>query len=132
MTTLDNVKRQGILLGKSLDTTVAATMAHIEPNVIKRRLLATTPPTDILHKATLINVALVLVYNHDVMALPVAPQHTAELHKEVLSFLRTRQVDGQTKQKRRLVAKKPLSAGLEMGGLAFHTLTKQSGVFSRI
>jgi hypothetical protein len=92
-------------------------MAHIEPNVIKRRLLATTPPTDILHKATLINVALVLVYNHDVMALPVAPQHTAELHKEVLSFLRTRQVDGQTKQKRRLVAKKPLSAGLEMGGL---------------
>ncbi len=50
------------------------------------------------------------------MALPVEPQRTAELYKDVLNFLRTKQVDGQTKQKRRLVVKTGLSAGLEMGG----------------
>jgi hypothetical protein len=50
------------------------------------------------------------------MALPVEPQHTEELYKEVLSFLWTMQVEGQSKQKRRLVAKERLSPALELGG----------------
>jgi hypothetical protein len=33
-------------------------------------------------------------------------------------------VDGQIKQKKRLVAKKQLAEGLEMGGLTFHTLMR--------
>jgi hypothetical protein len=51
------------------------------------------------------------------MALPVESQHTEELYKEVLSFLWTMQVEGQSNQKRRLVAKERLSPALELGGL---------------
>jgi hypothetical protein len=36
---------------------------------------------------------------------------------EILRFLWTKQVDGRTALKRRLVAKKHISAGMEMGGL---------------
>jgi hypothetical protein len=80
------------LLGKSIDSTVTATMTHVEPKSIKRRLLATPPPADSLHRAKLINVALLPINNHVFMALPVEPQHSAELYEEVLSFLRTKQV----------------------------------------
>ena len=92
-------------------------MASINPKGVKRRILATTPPTDILHRATLINVALLPIYNHVFMALPVDRSYTDELQKEIQKFLWTRQLEGQTKQKRRLVAKSRLAAGLEMGGL---------------
>jgi hypothetical protein len=51
------------------------------------------------------------------VALPVEPRHTEPLFSEILRFLWTKQVDGNTKQKRRLVAKRRISAGLEMGGL---------------
>jgi hypothetical protein len=51
------------------------------------------------------------------MALPVEPRHTESLFSEILRFLWTKQVDGNTKQKRRLVAKRRISAGIEMGGL---------------
>ncbi len=117
MTTPDNFKHLGILLGKTMDSTVEATMASIEPKLVKRRILATTPPTDVLHRATLVTTALVPVYNHVFMALPIAPKHTEPLFSEILRFLWTRQVDGHTKQKRHLLAKKRISAGLEMGGL---------------
>ncbi len=40
---------------------------------------------NVLHGATLINVALHPVYSHVFMALLVEPQPTAELHKEALS-----------------------------------------------
>jgi hypothetical protein len=122
MTTLENTKHLGIFLGRTIYSTVAVTMAHIKLKAIKRYILAITPPTDILHIATLINVTLLPVNNHVIMALPVEPEHTEELDKEVLSFLWTKQVDGQAKQKRRLVAKKRVSAGLEMGNLGIpHT-----------
>jgi len=51
------------------------------------------------------------------MALPVDRSFTDELQKEIQKFLWPRQLDGQTKQKRRLVARGRLAAGLEMGGL---------------
>jgi hypothetical protein len=51
------------------------------------------------------------------MALPVDTQHTETLFSEILRFLWTNQVDGRTAQKQRLVAKKKISAGLEMGRL---------------
>jgi hypothetical protein len=94
-------------------------MAHIDPKAMKRRIMATTPPNNVLHIVTLINIALlpVYMYNHVFMAFPVEPRHTEELYREVQRFLWTKQVDGQTKQKRRLVARKRLSAGLGMGGL---------------
>jgi hypothetical protein len=43
---------------------VATTMARIEPKLIKCRILATTPPTNKLHRATLVTTALIPVYNH--------------------------------------------------------------------
>ncbi len=79
-------------------------MAAIDPKAIERRILATTPPTDVF------------------MALPITSNHTDELQKAVLKLLWTRQLDGQTKQKRRLVARKRLGAGLEMGGLGIQPI----------
>ncbi len=117
MTTPDNENHLGIFLGKTMDSTVEVTMANIKPKLVKRKILATTPPTDVLHRATLVTTALIPVYNHVFMALPIEPKHTEPLFSEILRFLWTKQVDGHTKQKRRLVAKKRISAGLEMGGL---------------
>jgi hypothetical protein len=117
MTTPDNAKHLGILPGITMDSTVEVTMANIEPKLVKRRILAITPSTDVFHRATLVTTALIPVYNHVFMALPVELKHTEPLFSEILRFLWTKQVDGPTKQKRSLVAKKRISAGLEMGGL---------------
>ncbi len=91
---------------------------------LKRRILATTPPTDILHRATLINTALVPLYNHVLIALPISEQELQPLNKEILSFLWTRTVDSETVQKRRLVAKKRLSASFHKGGLQIQNPTE--------
>jgi hypothetical protein len=56
------------------------------------------------------------------MSLPIDTLHTDDITKEILQFLWTKQSDGVTTQKRRLVAKNPLSAGLEMGGLNLQSL----------
>jgi hypothetical protein len=97
-------------------------MAAIDPKAIERRILATTPPTDMLHRALLVNMAFTPIYYHVFMALPITNNHIDELQKAVLKLLRTRQLDGQTRQKRRLVAKKRLGAGLEIGGLGIQPL----------
>ncbi len=97
-------------------------MEAIDPKAIKRRILATTPPTDFLRQAMLINMALIPIYNHVMMALPVGKPYIDELQKEVLKFLWTRQQEGQSKQKRRLVAKIRLRAGLEMGRLGIQSI----------
>jgi hypothetical protein len=97
-------------------------MEAIDPKAIKRRMLAITPPTDMLHRAVLVNVALIPIYNHVFMALPVDKAYIHDLQKEILKFLWTRQLDGHTKQKWRLVAKSRLGAGLEMGGLGIQPI----------
>jgi hypothetical protein len=51
------------------------------------------------------------------MALLVESQHMEQLFSEILRFLWTKQMDGRTIQKRRLVAKKRISAWLKMRGL---------------
>ncbi len=117
MSTPGTIKHLGLHLGKTVSSTVTTTMAQIEPKAIKRRILATTSPTDVLHRATLVTTALIPVYNHLFMALPMEPQHTENLFSKILRFLWTKQVNGRTPQKRRLVSKKRISAGLEMGGL---------------
>jgi hypothetical protein len=107
-------------------------MVAIDPKAVERRILATTPPTDILHRALLVNLAFIPIYNHVFMALPISSNHIGELQKAVLKMLWTRQLDGQTKQKRRLVARNRLGAGLEMGGWVFNPLKTQYKGFSRI
>jgi hypothetical protein len=44
-------------------------MQKIDTKTLKRRILATTPPTNILPRATLNNSALVPLYNQVLMAL---------------------------------------------------------------
>jgi hypothetical protein len=111
------MKRLGIELAKTIEDTVRETIQKIDMKAVKRRILATTPPTDILHRATLINAAMVPMYNHVLMALPVAEEDLNTLHKEMLSFLWTRTNDSNTVQKRRLVATKRLPASFDKGGL---------------
>ncbi len=84
MTTPDNIKHLGLHLVST--SMIAITKAKIEPKLIKRRILATTPPTDILHRANLVTTALIPVYNHVFMALPVEPHHTENLFSEILFF----------------------------------------------
>ena len=57
--TPDVCKHLGIYLGKSIEETIAAIMRNTEPKRIKRRTQGTTPPTDLLHRALLINTALI-------------------------------------------------------------------------
>jgi hypothetical protein len=87
MTTPNTIKHLGLHLGKTNSSTVLTTMAQIEPKTIKRRILATTPPTDVLHRATLVTTAHIPIYNHVFMALPVEPLHTENLFTEILRFL---------------------------------------------
>jgi hypothetical protein len=85
-------------LTSTLEDTISATMEQIHPKIhpkaIKRLSLAITTPTDILHHATLINIALLPVNNHVLMSLPIDKTYTDVLDTEVLKFLWTRQQDG--------------------------------------
>jgi hypothetical protein len=94
------------------------TLANIEPKHIKMRILATTPPTGLLHSTTLNITAFLPVYNNVCMASPMNLVILRASIKKVLKFLKTRQLQGQTLQKRRLVACSCLSAGLEMSVLS--------------
>jgi hypothetical protein len=116
-TTLDSMRHLGIELSKSIEDTMQETFQKIDLKAIKRRILATSPPSDTLHRATLINSALVPLYNHVLMALPATETDLDPLHREILGFLWTRTSDAVTTQKRRLVAAKRLSASFDKGGL---------------
>jgi hypothetical protein len=110
-------KHLGIFLGKTIERTIEETMRNTEAKRIKRRILATTPPTDLLHRALLINSALIPIYNHIFMALPTQEDHIKDLQQEIIDFLWTRQEEGAKIQKRRLIAKDRISASFEKGGL---------------
>ena len=103
--TPDTVPYLGIQLGKTIQETINATLGKINPKAIRRGILATTPPTDLLHRACLITQAVQPIYNHVFMAIPILSAQTDVLFEELLSFLWTRQKEGQTVQKRQLVAK---------------------------
>jgi hypothetical protein len=60
----NTAKHLGIYLAPTIEATVEATMAAIDPKAIERRILATTPPTDLLHRALLVNIAFTPIYNH--------------------------------------------------------------------
>jgi hypothetical protein len=124
-------KHLGIHLAKTIEATIKATMEATDPRAIKRRILATTPPTDILHQALLINMALIPIYNHVLIALPVGEPYIDELQKEILKFLWTRQHEGQSKQKRRLVTKCVLGQVSKWGVLASNLLRTLYRAFSK-
>ncbi len=61
-------------------------LQKIKTKTLKRRILAMTSPTDILYRATLINSAMIPLYNH---VLPATEEDLAPGFKEILSFLWT-------------------------------------------
>ena len=79
----------GIQLGKTICETINETLGKINPKAMRRWILATTPPTDLLHRAPMITQAVLPVYNHVFMALPILSAQTDELFEELLSFLWT-------------------------------------------
>lgn len=111
------IKHLGIYLGPTMEATIQETIMQTDAKLVKRRILATTPPTDLLHRALLVNTAFIPVYNHILMALPFTQTQLEVLDKEVRSFFWTKQQDGHTVQKRRLVAKKRIPADYSVGGL---------------
>ncbi len=102
-------------------------MRQIDPKALKRRIFVTTPPTDLLHRALLLSTAYSPMYNHVFMALPTLKNQGDALQKEALSFLWTRQVDGNTVGKRRLVAKNRIAASHSMGGLQVQHPAEHAG-----
>jgi hypothetical protein len=115
--TPDTIRHLGIELGPNMRSTISETLAKIDLKAAKRRILATAPPTDVLHRATLINSALIPLYNHVLMVLPAIETDLQHLYREVKSFLWTRTENDTRIQKRRLVAAKRLSASFDKGGL---------------
>jgi hypothetical protein len=59
-----------VKLGKTIEHTLTVTLQKIDTKPIKWRILAMTLPMDILHRATLINSAMISLYNHVLMAHP--------------------------------------------------------------
>jgi hypothetical protein len=68
--TPEHIKHLGLYLGKNMQDTVTETMRQIDPKALKRRIFATTPHTDLLHRALLLNTAYIPMYNHVFKALP--------------------------------------------------------------
>jgi hypothetical protein len=93
--TPETCKHFDLYMSKNIENTIENTMRNTEPKRIKRRILGITPPTNLLHRALLINTALFPIYIHIFMALPVQREIIKGLHQEVLHFLWTRQEDGE-------------------------------------
>jgi hypothetical protein len=53
----------------------------IDTKALKQRILATTPSTDILHIATLINSAMIPLYNHFLVVLKTTEEDLAPLQR---------------------------------------------------
>jgi hypothetical protein len=83
--TSDSMRHLGIELCITIEDTMRETLQKIDLKAIKRRILATFPPTDTLHRATLINSALVPLYNHILIALPATEKDLDPLYREVVS-----------------------------------------------
>jgi len=115
--TPEKIKYLGVTICKNEKDTAVKTIESLDAKMIKRRIMATTPPTDMLHRAFLINTAYLPVYNHVFMSLPINEEEQRKINKEVSTFLWTRQHQGQTVKKRKLVANKRIEATFEMGGL---------------
>jgi hypothetical protein len=106
----------GLELGTDMNTTVGETLCKINLKAVKWWIPATAPPNNILHRAALINSALIPLYNHALMALPITGEDLLPLCKEILPLLFIKTINMETFQKR-IVAREPLSADFGMGGL---------------
>jgi len=107
----------GIILAKTIEETVTQTIQKIEPKAIKRRIMATAHPANMLHKSILLNIAVQPIFNHAFMALPIFDDTVKNLFEEIYKFLWTSQKDSVTIYKRKLVSRQRIYADYNMGGL---------------
>jgi len=83
-------------IAKTIEETVTQTMQKIEPKAIKRRIMATAHPANMLHKSILLNIAVQPIFNHAFMALPIFDDTVKNLFEEIYKFLWTSQKDNVT------------------------------------
>jgi len=77
----------GIVLAETIEETVTQTMQKIEPKAIKRRIMATAHPTNMLHKSILLKIAVQPILNHAFMALIIYDDTVKNLFEEIYKFL---------------------------------------------
>jgi hypothetical protein len=80
----NTMRHLGIELSINIQNTIKETISKIDLKTTKRRIMATSPPTEVLHRATLITSAIIPLYNHVLMAIPAREQDLQPLHKEIL------------------------------------------------
>ena len=125
----ENIEYLGIIIGRNMEDTARLTMQKIDIKATIRMKIATAPHTDMLHRTTIVNVALNTLYTHVYMALPIETEYNEHIVKEGLKMLWTKQKEGETVRKRRLVSRKRVEASYEMGGLQMiHPKTKMEGM----
>ena len=117
VSTPTSIKYLGIQLGTSIQNTVDDTITKIDTKSLRRRILATSTPTDMLHRAILVNRTLIPLYTHVFMALPISTTYLQNLATDIEKFMWQKHEDGGPRNKRRLVARNRLSASYTMGGL---------------
>jgi hypothetical protein len=106
------IQHLGLEIASDVSATLRETLHKINMKAVKRCILATAPPSDILHRATLINSAMTPLYNHVLMALPAKSVDLQPLYKEMFpSYGQKRQMQ------KRLIARKLLPASFGIGGL---------------
>ncbi len=72
------IQHLGPEIASGVSAMLRETLHKINMKAVKRCILATAPPSDILHRAILINSAMTPLYNHVLIALPV-PAKSVEL-----------------------------------------------------
>ena len=79
--------------------TISNSFLTIDDRSIRRRILANTAPTVMLHKSILINMAVTSLYTHALLALPIKLDIMDRMYDNLLDFMWARQKEGETIQK---------------------------------
>ena len=113
--TVTQMRYLGIQIADNLSDTIKFSYEVIDVKAIRKKILATSPPTDMLHRSMLVNIALTSLYTHAVMSVPVTQQVTDKLTKLINDFLWTRQEDGRPSKKDVWCQKKELGQVITWG-----------------
>jgi len=123
---VQEIKYLGVKIAKEQHITVRNTLNDLETKTVNRRILATIPTNDMLHKSRLINTACLPIYNHVFMTMPIDTEQKDKIEKEILKVLWTKQKEGQTLRKRKQVAKYRMQGRYEIGGLEIPTIEQHA------
>ena len=100
------IKYLGIQLSTTVKDTINNTIHAVQSKSVRRRILATSTPTDMLHRSILLNRTLIPLYSHVFMSLPAFPDHIQQICTDIANFMWQKLNDGVFRNKSKLVAKK--------------------------